>query len=205
MRSIALVLWLLAATGNEDPAAAALRAEIAAVVEGTTRASWTQTSWQRLGSREEFTAARCRWAGQDRIRLDVYDGRGKGAVAVLDGEEVTGYRRGLLSFARLRYPVRHPRVLSLRGHDMRTNGFLDEYRWLLDRWSRLHLSRDGARTVLRWIDDAGLDQRLVVSGSPPVVTRHEVRERGELVEVYTYAEVDYAADFDPAELFGEPR
>ncbi len=201
--SRSLPLLLLLGIAIDPPAlpaepadAAELHAEIGRVVAGVTRASWVQTSWQRLGEREEYTAARCLWAGQDHLRLDVFEGRGKGSVAVLDGDQVTGYRRGLFSFAKLSYPVRHPRVLSLRGRDMRDNGFLDDFRQLLRRWEQVRVAREGAHTVLSMIDDAGLDQRFYVRGSPPVVDRHEVRERGELVEVYTYAEGEYGAEFD---------
>lgn len=183
-----------------DPRRTSLHNAIADVAEGVKRATWTQTSFQRLGEREEYTAATCFWAGPDSVRLDVYAGRGKGAVAVLRGKQVTGFRRGLLRFAKRTYDVRHPRVLSLRGRDMRDNGYFDELQFVFRNWPRVEVTFSRDAVLLVYADEQGLTNRLYLRGTPPVVFRHEIFADDLLVEVYTYGDVVYDATFDSSLL-----
>lgn len=174
----------------------ALRQQIEAVVTDVKTATWMQTSWQQLGDREEYTEARCMWNGPDHIRLDVKKGRGKGATAILKEDTVHGFKRGLLSFAKLKFDVGDPDVLSLRGHDMRSSGFLDDLARLLAHWDTVTLTATQEGPVLAYTDKQGLNHQLWLHPEPLYPYQHEVYDGDRLVERYTYTSVVYHSPLD---------
>lgn len=172
--------------------------EMRALVDTVQVATWVQTSWERRDDKEERTAARCIWAGQDNMRLDVFEGRGTGATAILYGGRVHGFKRGLLSFIKRSFDPRHTRVLSLRGNSMTANGFMDDLAEVLTQPDRVTFDNHGPNTViLRYTDSQGLHSTLHVRRDPIRVLIHERSDRDGLVERYTYSDVLYNPEIDP--------
>jgi len=190
----------LAGSAGAQPASPALRQEIVQLLDRVDLATWTQTSWERLGDEEHYTAAHCLWASPDDLRLDVFDGRGTGSSAILYQGRVYGFRSGLLRFFKRSYDVRHQRVLSLRGHDMRDIGFLVQFERILDRWNAVSMSKVDRGPVLTFTDDAGLRNELWLNAEPLYAYRHDVYEDDVLVERYTYASVVYNPEVDRKRL-----
>jgi hypothetical protein len=176
---------------DEDP----LLTRIKHLVESTRTATWTQTTWETDGEKEESTAAHCMWAGQDRQRLDVFDGRGKGATAILFEGRVHGFKRGLLSFIKKSFDPDHERVVSLRGNSMLANGFIDDLQWLSDHWGTVFVARDSVGTVLT-VEEAAVTRRFHLGEDPLRVILEEAFEGDRLVERYTYEDVSYNPDLD---------
>lgn len=175
-----------------------LATEIRALVDTVETASWVQTSWERSGRQEEHTSARCLWAGQDNMRLDVFDGKGKGATAILIDGRVYGYKRGLLSFIKRSFELSHPRVRSLRGNQMSQNGFLDDLGFVLDVWDTVILEQlTPERTAISYVDADSLNSTLHVLRNPLRVILHERAEEQQVVERYHYSEIDYNLTIDP--------
>ncbi len=177
-----------------------LRTRIEALVDTVTTATWIQTSREVLGRDEEFVEARCEWAGQEQMRLDVTDGRGSGAAAILFSGRVYGFRRGLLSFIKRSFEPDDPAVLSLRGNSMTENGFIDDLRDAVEMWNEATIDSMSTGYLVTFEDGAGRLNRLEVAGSPLHVRRHERLERGHVVERYTYREVIYNTDVDMSRL-----
>ncbi len=171
--------------------------EIHALLDTLETATWVQTSWERLGDREERTAARCTWAGQDNMRLDVFDGRGAGATAILSNGRVYGFKRGLLSIFKRSYEPAHPRVRSLRGNTMQANGFLDDLEEVVTSGESIRVEKQGPETVvLRYRDSDGLKSTLHIRRDPIRVYIHERSDDDGIVERYTYSEVRYNPKID---------
>ena len=167
-----------------------LLSRIQELVLDTRTASWTQTTWETDGEDEEWTAARCLWVGQDNQRLDVYEGRGAGATAILYDGRVHGFKRGFLSFIKKTFDPEHARVVSLRGNSMTANGFLDDLEWMSDHWELVSVSRDSTRTIVSY-EEAGVKRRYVLLEDPIRVAQQETYEADRLVERYTYSDVSY--------------
>jgi hypothetical protein len=201
------LLWLadlvgLRADGSLSPEERqTIRTNLAELVDSVTAATWVQETWERLGEKEELTRARCHWNG-DRLRLDVEAGRGKGSTAILYQGKVYGFKRGLLSFVKLKYEPRDRAVLSLRGNDLRGNGYLDDVRFALEHWDNVEIAPSERGLVLAYRDAAGLRQRLQLAGDgldgpePLHVAEQETFEGEELVARATYEDVVYNPEFD---------
>jgi hypothetical protein len=193
------MVGLLAATprfvrGQQDD----LVTEIDALVDTVETASWVQTSWERSGRREEYTSARCLWAGQDNMRLDVFDGKGEGATAILFDGRVYGFKRGVLSFIKRSFEPSHPRVRSLRGNRMSQNGFLDDLRFVLEVWDTVTLEQlTPERTAIMYVDADTLSSTLHLIRHPLRVILHERADERQVVERYHYSEIDYNLTIDP--------
>lgn len=193
----AILILALLVHGNARAQSDALYQEIRALVDTVETASWTQTSWEQLGERQEYTAARCLWAGQHSMRLDVFEGRGSGATAILFEGRVYGFKRGLLSFIKRSFEPAEPRVVSLRGNPITTNGFMDDLDYVLKVWETVSVvtGAEGAPT-LRYVDEGGLSSTLELARDPVRVTRHRRLSGTELIELYTYSDVRYNPPLD---------
>lgn len=184
---LTMVLFASEASGQED-----LLSDIEALLDTVRTAEWVQTSWERLGDREESTAARCIWAGQDNMRLDVFAGRGSGATAILYENRVYGFRRGLFSFLKRSYEPGHSRVRSLRGNSLLQNGFMDDLEQVLASEKPVEIDvRSLDSVTIRYEDSDGLQTTLQIRRDPIRVLIHERSDRDGLVERYTYSDVRY--------------
>ncbi len=196
--AIALVGYVASTPGFVRAQQDGLVTEIRALVDTVRTASWVQTSWERSGQQEVHTSGRCLWAGQDNMRLDVFDGKGEGATAILFGGRVYGFKRGLLSFIKRSFEPSHPRVRSLRGNQMSRNGFLDDLRFVLEVWDTVILEQlTSERTAVSYVDADHLNSTLHVIRHPLRVVLHERAEEQQVVERYHYSEIDYNVTIDP--------
>ena len=159
------------------------------MMSSTQTATFKLTSYQKMGEHEEFTAGRVTWAGQDSLRIDVDQGRGKGSTAVLRNGGVIAWQRGWLRFVKLNFKLRNKRVVSVRGRDLSDTGFFDDLRFVLDHWDCARVSPDEAGFVIEYQNDQRLPTRLWLSGEPLQVSRHEVHDAGVMVGRYTYQEL----------------
>ncbi len=201
---ISLVVWAGQSVLTPEPRAqemydhrAEIRSAISVLLATTKTAAWHQESWEMLGEEEQWTSAQCWWSAPDTIRLDVHDGRGKGATAILLGNRVYGFRRGLLSFITRDFELRHPKVLSLRRNDMSENGFLDDLEYAILIWDRVFISSGSqGEIILRFRDGKGLTSRLYVRRDPLRVAVHERIDGDTIVERYRYRDVVYNIAID---------
>ncbi len=166
-----------------------IRLAIGSLVETSRSATWFQRTWERKGEEEERTESDAFWAGQERIRLDIHEGRGAGSTAVLRGKKVTGFKRGFLSFAKMSFDVDAERVLSLRGHSMAKAGFFDDCSYVLGHWDKIEIDVDAEGVVLRYRDDDGNRTDLWLDPKCFVPRRMEVRANDVVVARTTYDRV----------------
>lgn len=184
------------AAAKADPATAAaatvtdfaesFRKRLAEHVAKVKTATFDQRTWEKNGKKEEITVGKVWWAGTNKIRIDVYEGRGGNATAVLEGETIRGFKRAL-SFVKLKYHVRDDTTLSIRGHDMRETGPVDDLRYVLENWARVTVREEAGDAVLSYKDAFGTDAELRVRLSDLLPHVHTVRQNGELVEKYEYS------------------
>jgi len=200
----------------------AARAKVAEIIHGTETARWRQTTWERKGDEEDRTVGVTKWWGQNKQRLDIKEGRGRNAAVVLKGDRLWGFKRRL-SFIKLEYHVREEKVLSIRGHDMRENGFMDEYTYMLEHWDRVTmtvLDEETLRLTFPFRDTHGFgigegydndtsdgrrDSKQVTihvwaDRSTLLPRRTSVVEDGETVEKYRYEQIERNVELDPEEF-----
>ena len=170
------------------------------LLANTRAATFDLTSYQKMGEDEEFTVGRVTWAGHDRLRIDVDEGRGKGATAVLKEDRVIAWRRGWLSFIKFKFKLRNKRVMSMRGRDLSNTGYFDDLRFVLDHWDMVQVSFDETGYIIEYNNEQQLPTRLWLAFEPLHVYRHEVRDSGIEVERYTYENVLLNPSIDPGLL-----
>lgn len=152
-------------------------------------ATFKLTSYQKLAEDDEFTAGRVTWLSQQSLRIDVDEGRGKGATAVLKDDRVIAWRRGWLSLFKFRFKLRNKRVMSMRGRDLSNTGFFDDLRFVLDHWDAARVREASAGYIIEYQNDQQLATRMWLAVNPLHVYRHEVEDAGITVERYTYEEI----------------
>lgn len=173
-----------------------VRAQLTDLLSRVRTATFEQKTWEKNGRKEDWTEGRVWWAGTDRIRIDVDRGRGSNSTAILEGETVHGFRRGALSFVKLKFDVRADKVLSIRDHDMRQTGPVPDLAWILEHWDRATVSETGETIEIRFTDRFGTMSTIRLTGKDWSTIRHEVHENGELVERYEYDDIVWNAEFD---------
>ena len=181
------------AVAAADEFSTAFKARLEAHLAPVRTAIFEQRTWEKQGKKEEITVGTVWWAGTDRIRIDVREGRGGNATAILLGETIHGFKRAL-SFIKLKYDVREDTVLSIRGHDMRETGPIDDLRYALANWDRVHAMKHGDDAMLHYKDAFGLDAEIRLRLSDLLPHTHTVREKGVLVEKYEYSEMRWNAE-----------
>lgn len=160
-------------------------------------ATFKLTSYQKLAEDDEFTAGRVTWLSQHSLRIDVDEGRGKGATAVLKDDRVIAWRRGWLSWFKFKFKLRNKRVMSMRGRDLSDTGFFDDLRFVLDHWDAARVREESAGFIIEYQNDQQLPTRMWLAVNPLHVYRHEVEDAGITVERYTYKEVRFNPPIDP--------
>ncbi|MAE69318.1 MAG: hypothetical protein CME06_02490 [Gemmatimonadetes bacterium] len=187
--SIAVVLPAGSTAEESTESNKRIRLALDDLVAKSRSATWFQRTWERKGDEEERTESDAYWAGQDRIRLDIHEGRGAGSTAILRGNKVTGFKRGWLSFAKMSFDVDAERVLSLRGHSMAKAGFFDDCSYVLEHWDEIESKTDSAGVVLRYRNAAGNRTDLWLDLDNFVPMRMEVRVNETVVARTAYERV----------------
>lgn len=188
----ALVLSLFAGPAAASEAVVdrmALKARVEALVRDTKTATWYQDVWISNGKDTETTAADCFWRQPDQVRLNVKKGRGSGATAVYKDGKVTGFQPGMFSFVKLTYDVRDKEVLSIRGQDIRSNGFLDDYALILTQWETVTVLGEGGKFRLSYQNAEGLAAQMTVDAETLQPSLVEAAENGKVVERMKYTNV----------------
>lgn len=178
----------------------ALKARIEALVRDTKTATWYQDVWISNGKDTETTAADCFWRQPDHVRLNVKKGRGSGATAVYKDGKVTGFQPGMFSFVKLTYDVRDKEVLSIRGQDIRSNGFIDDYALILKQWDAVTVLGEGGKLRLNYKNTEGLPAQMTVSPETLQPSLIESTENGKVVERFKYTNVVFNPEIE-AKLF----
>lgn len=193
-----LVLWLLPTLA--DPIRAAekpmpqleadsLHGRLSAMLAGLRTATWRQSIWQWKGSDEEYVKSDCYWEAPDHVRVEVLEGRGKNSIAIYRDGKVTGYKKGLLSFAKLTFDPRDAQVKALRGQDIRGNGFFDELRLAVQQWRSGQVVLDGPHAIVPFTNSEGLPAKLWIRTDSLFVERIEAWENGKLAERQIYEQI----------------
>jgi outer membrane lipoprotein-sorting protein len=204
INAILSVFWItLFFSGSPASAAPAdakedVRVRLERVLKDTKTMTWDQKIWLGKGNEEERTTAKCYWKAPDVFRLNVSEGRGKGATVIFKDGKITAFQRGLLSFAKLSYKPRDKTVLSLRGGDITQNGFLDDLGYVLRQWEKVLLTSSDAEWIVEYTDHQGLPATMKIRQAELYPYRIEVMESGKLVEIHNYSNVSYNAPIDPS-------
>ena len=169
------------------PALADLKAEARTRLEQllkTTRTmTWSHTTYEKKGTDIEKTVGNVFWQGVDLQRIDVTGGRGEGRTVILTGKRLD---TGMITF-----DFDNRMVLSLRGNNVRQNGYLDDFELALKQWDRVTVDQDGALWVLGYTTATGLPSRIWLNPQTMAVTKNESTQNGEVVERYEYSNVKY--------------
>ncbi len=188
----------MAASASAPPSGdepAGLHARLRNMLTQVKGASWHQSVWLTNGKESEELEADCLWAGPDRVRLDVREGRGAGFRIELESDKVTVYKPGVFSFARFKYHVGDDEVRSLRGGDLRDTGFLDDLRHAVENWDAVEIDAGFAGLVsLRFPGRDGLTTRLELDEQNLTVRALEFVDGDTVVEKHRYADVRYLDD-----------
>jgi outer membrane lipoprotein-sorting protein len=177
-----------------------LQRRLRQLVDTVETATWSHDIWMTNGSKEQHTQANVWWSAGQRVRVDVVGGDDKGGTAVMEGTKVTGFRRGMLSFAKLSFDVNDKMVCSVRGQSMQKTGFFHHIRHILAHWDDVRLSLDNGDAIFDFTNDEGHPTRLWLRVADLHVHRIEVREAGKLVEKHAYSKIRYAANL-PEDIF----
>jgi outer membrane lipoprotein-sorting protein len=187
-----------AAEGNVE-----LRERIVQLLANTRTATWTHDIWLTTGKASQHTIANVWWSSDGRIRVDVIGKDNAGSTAVLQGDKVIGFRRGILSFAKLSFDVNDKSVKSVRGQSMRNTGYFHHLRQIVETWDQVSFE-PGAKgeVVIDFVNTEGHPTRLWLRTGDLQVPRIEVREEGKVVEKHAYTQIVYNAAlpegiFDP--------
>lgn len=180
----------------QDPEAAVI-GTIETLLANLKTATWDHDVWLTDGNKEHRTVANVWWTAGTPIRVDIIDGDEKNSTAVLTGDTVRGFRRGMLSFARLSFDVNHRRVLSIRGQNMKSTGFIHHLHRIIQQEDTRTLSIDGADAIINYRNEHDLPTRMWVRLPDLHPYRIEVREEGEVVERHQYRNIKYHVDIDP--------
>lgn len=178
-----------------------LKAGLQKMQTTTRKLSYSQKTWEKKGKKESAFRADCYWMGQTTIRMDIVEGNGKGGVAVLKNGKVTGFLKGILSFAKMTYDPKDSAVLGLRGQGMPSAGFMDDVKIILSHWDNGKVSFEGDKAVMEYTGPDKLPMKMWVKNDGSVVLKTETYENGAIVMRSEYSRVNYAATFDAAKVF----
>ncbi len=202
-----LLALLLAALGQpavaeEAPAAPRelVRKALRQRLDGLKTAKWKHDIWATNGEDEQHTIGEAYWRDDGRIRIDIVGGDNKGGTAILVGDKVVGWKRGMLSFAKLSFEYTNKRVLSVRGQTMKMSGFLDDFRAILEQDDAVVTAASKDEFVVDYRGDQGFPTRMWLRLSELYPYRIEVREGDKVVEKHVYSDVEYNPSLD-ADLF----
>lgn len=185
-----------------DPASFdTLKAGLQKMSSETKKLSYSQKTWEKKGKEEASFRADCYWMGQTTIRMDIVEGNGKGGVAVLKNGKVTGFLKGILSFAKMTYDPTDKAVLGLRGAGMPAAGFMDDVKIVLSQWDNGKVNFGDDKAVIDYVGPDKLPMKMWVKADGSVVVKTETYENGSMVMRSEYGRVNYAATFDPAKIF----
>lgn len=167
----------------------------------TKKLSYQQKTWEKKGTEESAFRAECYWMGQTTIRMDIVEGSGKGGVAVLKNGKVTGFLKGILSFAKMTYDPKDKAVLGLRGAGMPDAGFMDDVKIVLSKWDNGKVTFSGDSAVIDYTGPDKLPMKMWVKNDGSQVLKTETYENGAMVMRSEYSKVNFAASFDSKQIF----
>jgi hypothetical protein len=167
----------------------------------TKKLTYAQKTWEKKGKEESSFRADCFWMGQTTIRMDIIEGNGKGGVAVLKNGKVTGFMKGILSFAKMTYDATDSTVLGLRGNGMPAAGFMDDVKIILSHWDNGKVAFSDDKAVIDYTGPDKFPMKMWVKSDGTLVFKTETFEKGSMVMRSEYSRVNYAATFDPAKVF----
>jgi hypothetical protein len=178
-----------------------LKAGLQNMQSETKKLTYSQKTWEKKGKEESSFRADCWWMGQTTIRMDIIEGNGKGGVAVLKNGKVTGFLKGILSFAKLTYDPKDKAVLGLRGAGMPAAGFMDDVKIILSQWDNGKVTFNDDKAVIDYTGPDKFPMKMWVKSDGTLVVKTETYENGAMVMRSEYGRVNYAAAFDPAKIF----
>lgn len=197
MQSTLLVLLLVAAAPGDAELRERVKARIAATVAETKTLTWYQDAWSTNGKKEEATKSDCFFMAPEMYRLKVIEGRVNGATAIYRDGKITGFKPGVFSFVKLTYDVRDKEVLGVRGQDMRSTGFLDDYALILKQWDSVSVVSGATGVEVTYTGAGGFPAKLWMAADSLVPTRMEVYESGKTVERVTFEKIKFNPPLDP--------
>ncbi len=178
-----------------------LKAGLQKMQTETKKLTYSQKTWEKKGKEESSFRADCWWMGQTTIRMDIVEGNGKGGVAVLKNGKVTGFLKGILSFAKMTYDPTDKTVLGLRGAGMPAAGFMDDVKIILSKWDNGKVVFNDDKAVIDYVGPDKFPMKMWVKSDGSLVVKTETYESGSMVMRSEYGRVNYAATFDPAKIF----
>jgi hypothetical protein len=167
----------------------------------TKKLTYQQRTWEKKGKEEAAFRAECYWMGQTTIRMDIVEGNGKGGVAVLKNGKVTGFLKGILSFAKMTYDPTDKAVLGLRGGGMPNAGFMDDVKMVLSGWDNGKVTFSDDKAVIDYTGPDKLPMKMYVKNDGSLVIKTETFEQGAVVMRSEYSHVNFAATFEPTKIF----
>ncbi len=167
----------------DDAARELARQRLTKLVEETTTALWKGRVEETLGDVTEVSTTRVVWAGPEQQRIKILSGRGAGKTLVVQGDIV---RAGWMKFHHTSRTVK-----TLRGNSLKLNGYLDDFRFILDQWEHVHIEHDMGKWMVAFIDPTGLDLKIWIDPSTLIAGRCEAYDSGKLVGRYEYESVVY--------------
>lgn len=167
----------------------------------TKKLTYQQKTWEKKGKEESTFRAECFWMGQTTIRMDIVEGSGKGGVAILKNGKVTGFLKGILSFAKMTYDPTDKAVVGLRGGSMPQAGFMDDIKMVLSGWDNGKVTFNDDKAVITYTGPDKLPMKMYVKHDGSLVIKTETFENGAMVMRSEYSHVNFAATFDPAKVF----
>ncbi len=178
-----------------------LKAGLQKIQSETKKLSYSQKTWEKKDKEESSFKAECYWMGQTTIRMDIVEGSGKGGVAVLKNGKVTGFLKGILSFAKMTYDPKDKAVLGLRGAGMPDAGFMDDLKIVLSKWDNGKVTFSGEQAVIDYTGPDKLPMKMWVKNDGSMVVKTETYENGAMVMRSEYSRVNFAATFDSKQIF----
>lgn len=178
-----------------------LKAGLQKIQSETKKLSYSQKTWEKKDKEESSFKAECYWMGQTTIRMDIVEGSGKGGVAVLKNGKVTGFLKGILSFAKMTYDPKDKAVLGLRGAGMPDAGFMDDLKIVLSKWDNGKVTFSGEQAVIDYTGPDKLPMKMWVKNDGSMVVKTETYENGATVMRSEYSRVNFAATFDSKQIF----
>lgn len=166
-----------------------LRDRLEGLVYRTPALSFRLRSDEWLGGEHAWSSGVVIRLAADTLRMDVELGRGDGGTVILLGSRVKAWRRGILSFIRLTYDRTHPRVLSLRGHDLGAIGFFDEATWILAHPGEARVRTGPGADAFEFTDRLGDDHVVVWPSDLLHPDMDTVRSGDDVVERYAYSDI----------------
>jgi hypothetical protein len=178
-----------------------LKAGLQKIQSETKKLTYAQKTWEKKGKEESSFRADCWWMGQTTIRMDIVEGNGKGGVAVLKNGKVTGFLKGILSFAKMTYDANDKTVLGLRGNGMPQAGFMDDVKIILSNWDNGRVTFSDGKAIIDYMGPDKFPMKMWVQADGSMVIKTETYEKGAMVMRSEYSRVNFAAAFDSGKIF----